>query len=384
MERPVITKEMLEKIKSDMQKSLIDFRREAEQVREEVRHQKQEQSAFLANITSASQLKAAGLQYDFGNRDSLTQKLIRLDNRCSLLSVLSNTIDAMIATYSVEGELKGVDLASVFQVLQYIWVEYDMPVETLSQCYGQFVHVNKEVIEVKGKAHVKSGDMVLALSNYYYPDGSLRFNEDLMGFEGLIGHMQAFLNKVEYFNALPEIQYQGTTLRKSFATLLKNYNDTLKTPILEIGPVIPDDQNHLFFLESGAAPLVSYDVDSVDSSLKGKFATLLQEYICKENEGNFKNFIVDRHKGAKAYAVQLDDAMVFFMKLESGVYVVVGASLEGHRYHDMMVRMYEYEDQIRAFEMALKNPVKRNEVMASQKEIEETLMKLLQGSRKIA
>lgn len=384
MESPVITKEVLEKIKLDMQESLITFRREADEVREEVRHHKQEQRKLLEGVTSASQLKSVGLQYDFGNTDSLTQKLIRLDNRCNLLSVLSNTIDVMIATYDAKNELKGVDLASVFQVLQYIWVEYDMPVQTLSQCYGQFVHLNKEVIEAKGKSHVKSGDIVLALSNYYYPDGSLRFNEDIMGFEGLIGYMQAFLNKVEYFNALPEIQYQGTTLRKSFAKLLKEYNDMLKTPILEIGPVIPDNQNHLFFLETAAAPLVSYDIDSVDTSLKGKFASLLQEHICKENEGNFKNFIVDRTKGARAYAVKLDDAMVFFMKLEDGVYVVVGASLEGHKYHDMMVRMYEYEDQIRAFEIALKNPVTRNEIMASQKEIEEALMRSLQGPRKVA
>lgn len=381
-----ITKEVLEQIKKDMHRDFLLASDNVSKVNDEIRYKRAEESKAIAQIASTKELKAAGLQFAFGEKeDPLTIKARKLNKTCNQLHFYGKTVDAMINTFDVSKPASSVNLAGVYQFLQYVWSHYEYPIDDILKCYGQFVCYNNDLLQEKGRSAVSTAEATAVLANYFNPDGSFKFNEDINSFEGILGHLIAFTNRGERINAFGEITHNGTTMRKVFTESLNVYNQSIKGPEIIIEkPLVEDGDNHIFFIEVEDRPLISYDIQEADSALRKKYLEILQKEIVKENENNFKTFEFGGNYDKKSYAVVNEDLTVFFVRLEKGIYALVGGALTGTKFHDMSVRIYEYYDQINAFGYLLQNPAKRAELMASQKEKFDAIVQALETNRRVA
>lgn len=139
--------------------------------------------------------------------------------------------------------------------------------------------------------------------------------------------------------------------------------------------------NNLVFLGKKECSPLSMDIDDIDRGARKNFIPILRNKIKKDFQAGFRRVMTDNNFPYVPYEVSANGYSVFFIELDPGIYLVLGASITGNGHRETINRILMNLGDIRTLEAAVKNPATRNETLIDHEEILTSIIKGIEAPR---
>jgi len=153
-------------------------------------------------------------------------------------------------------------------------------------------------------------------------------------------------NQMEYVKfkvAEAEILAEINKLLFYIRNILINYNKEEKI-----------ENNIEFLLDDDEVPFVQTDACNLDGSFFKMICAGIRK-IRKDNQGNFNLIMTQEEMDYRVYDVVSSKTHIFFVQIDSGIYLVVGCDVCGHGYKDIIRRVINNGKKIKEIEELIKN-----------------------------
>jgi len=161
-------------------------------------------------------------------------------------------------------------------------------------------------------------------------------------------------NQMEYVKfkvAEAEILAEINKLLFYIRNILINYNKEEKI-----------ENNIVFLLDDDEVPFVQTDACNLDGSFFKMICAGIRK-IRKDNQGNFNLIMTQEEMDYRVYDVVSSKTHIFFVQIDSGIYLVVGCDVCGHGYKDIIRRVINNGKKIKEIEELIKNNNTRSNIL---------------------
>lgn len=121
--------------------------------------------------------------------------------------------------------------------------------------------------------------------------------------------------------------------------------------------------NNIVFLDKNA-----FDEDLSKLGKMPKNLRFMFDKITKENQLDFKRVITNSDIPYLPYEVESNGVSIFFIEIDFGIYVIIGAGITGKSYRKIISRIYDNELKIQNLEMLVGEIEARNKLLLKQEE----------------
>lgn len=139
--------------------------------------------------------------------------------------------------------------------------------------------------------------------------------------------------------------------------------------------------NNLVFLGDKKSSTLSMDIEDIDRGARKNFIPILRNKIKKDFQTGFRRIMTDTNFPYIPYEVSTNGYSVFFIEIDTGIYLVLGADITGNGHRQTINNILMNLEDIRALEVAVKNPATRNKTLAEHEEILKEIIEDIEAPR---
>ncbi len=218
----------------EMRKSLKDLKKQLQTLGKKV-------NGIYSNTLREMITKARYIGTKHKNLDDLSDEIMKVSQEedydsqigtCQniLFNVehINKTVGDFIDSFSEDRAVKYVYLGETIETLYYVYGYSHVPIEDIALLFGLVVNANYEYILKSEDNEPYDANVIVVLKNYFNPDGTFRYNENLELFKKSISIFEKKDSSLRnaLYNML-DIDYEIESFSELFTELLKKSNERI-------------------------------------------------------------------------------------------------------------------------------------------------------------